>query len=423
MIRYSNGCIYLIASFKNKLLLITIYVVCEVLSLNIVLNENSILSLLLFILFIYFYPRLYIWQIITKLESEVVKLEEYSREAQNTVIKNIKKPKKDVRAKVRDFMNFFVLEPVSVDPYGILKKMEHIIKTSEKRIEAFVDRISDEKSYEKKKNIKYGLLGAMSVTTIYRVVRHYVETIKKTNNLQLALILQMMLPDIMRIAKANVKATKAFVEGIPIGDGIGPLVAALNKKKKGEEIERDVVVSEERIANKKVLVMKAKGPGAEISQARLWRAIEQIIKKKRIKHIISIDASLKLEGEKTGSVAEGVGVAMSPYGVDRAFIEELATKHNIELDGIAIKMSDYEASIPMKREIYNSIPEVQKKLEEIVASSPYKSILVVGVGNTCGIGNSRKEVEKLDKILRPIWRKQKKEEEEERKKKKWWSMP
>ena len=390
--------------------------------MNVILNENGFMSLLLFILFLYFYPRLYIWQIITKLETEVVKLEEYSREAQNTVIKNIKKPRKEVRKKVHDFMNFFIIPPVSVDPYGILKKMEHIIRTSESRIEAFVERISGERSHERRKNIKYGLLGAMSVTTIYKVVRHYVEVIKKTNNLQLALILQMMLPDIMRMAKANVKATKAFVNGIPIGDGIGPLVAAFNKRNKGREIEKDVVVSRERIANKNVWVMKAKGPGAEISQAKLWRAVEKMIKQNKIKHIISIDASLKLEGEKTGSVAEGVGVAMSPFGVDRAFIEELATKYKVELDGIAVKMSDYEASIPMKREIYRALPAVQEKLKELIKTSPHKNILVLGVGNTCGIGNMRKDVENIEKVLKPIWRKQKKEEEEEKKKKKWFGF-
>ncbi len=391
----------------------------KVFDLSVVLNENGWMSLLLFIIFLYFYPRLYIWQIITKLENEVVKLEEYSKEAQNTIIKNVKKPKKEVRKKVSDFMNFFVIPPVSVDPYGILKKMEHLIKTSENRVEAFVERLSGERNRDRKKNLKYGLLGAMSVTTIYKVVRHYVEVIKKTNNLQLALILQMMLPDIMRMAKANVKATKAFVDGIPIGDGIGPLVAALNKKREGKELEKDVVVSRERIANKSVWVMKAKGPGAEISQARLWRAIDKMIKQNKIKHIISIDASLKLEGEKTGTVAEGVGVAMSPFGVDRAFIEELATKYKVELDGIAIKMSDYEASIPMKREIYKSLSIVQERLEALVRESPHRNILVLGVGNTCGIGNKRKDVENLEKTLRPIWRKQKKEEEEKKKKKKW----
>ncbi len=392
-------------------------------------GNNDLLSFLLLILFFYFYPRIYIWQMVSKLETELVKLEEYSKEVQNEVTKKIKSTHKRKKVNIRmlkkrvgEFMDFFVVSPVDTDPYGILKKIEHITKISESRIERFLDRIGGTANRDEKKNIKYGLVGAMGVTMIYKIMRHYIELIKKTNNLQLAMVLQMMLPDILKTAKANVKATKAFLDGIPIGDGVGPLVAAKLKSKVGDEIERDVVVSAEKLGKKKVFVMKAKGKGAEISQAKMWHAIEKLVKKEKIKHIISIDASVKLEGEKTGSVAEGVGFVMSPHGVDRPFVEELATKHGIELDGVIIKMSDYEASIPMKKEIYDAVPAAIEKVRELVELSPHNRILVVGVGNTCGIGNSAKEVENLEKVLRPVWRKLKKEEEEE-KKRKWSLLP
>ena len=392
-------------------------------------GNNDFLSFLLIILFLYFYPRIYLWQVVSKLETELVRLEEYSKEAQKEVARKMKSAHKGerenmrlIRKKVSEFMDFFVVSPVSTDPYGILKKIEHVIKISENRIERFVERVTGTTSRDEKKNIKYGLIGAMGVTMIYKVVRHYVEMIKKTNNLQLAMVLQMILPEILKAAKANVKATKAFLEGIPIGDGVGPLVAAKLKSKAGREIERDVVVSTERIGRKRVFVMKAKGKGAEISQTRMWHAIEKLIKKERVRHIISIDASVKLEGEKTGSVAEGVGFVMSPQGVDRAFVEELATKQRIELDGVVIKMSDYEASIPMKKEIYDAVPLAVEKVRELVELSPHDKILIVGVGNTCGIGNSAKEVENIEKVLRPVWRKLKREEEEE-KRRKWPLFP
>ncbi len=391
---------------------------------------GDLFSFLLFLVFLYFYPKLYLWQILNTLESELVKLEEYAIESQNDVVKKIKKLKGKkgastvtLRKKISAFMDFFAVSPVDIDPYGILNKIEHITKLAESRIERFVSRIAEIEERDSKKNVKFGLLGAMSVVMIYKIMRHYVETIKRTNNIQLGLIIQMMLPEIMKAAKANLKATKAFLDGIPIGDGIGPLVATMMKSKEGEEIEPDVVVSKEKIDGKDVFVLKAKGKGAEISQTKMWRAIEKIVKKEKIKHIISIDASLKLEGEKTGSVAEGVGFVMSPYGVDRPFVEEIATKHGIELDGVIIKMSDVEASIPMKREIYRAAPVALEKVKELIKLSPHRNILVVGVGNTCGVGNSADEVRNLEKVLKPVWRVMKKEEEEERKKAKRWFPP
>ena len=393
--------------------------------------EWWVMNLLFFIVFLFFYPKLYIWAMFSKLDYYVKELEKYAKDAQDAVIKKVckRKSKRSVKERILDFMDFFVSAPVDIDPYGILHKIQHIILNMEEKIENFAKEVIREGENKRKipdaelKDVKYGLIGAMSVTQIYKVIRHYVEVAKKTKNFQIAMMLNMIMPEVMKMAKSSVKSTKAFLQEIPIGDGIGPLVAARNKKEEGEEIEKDVVVSEEKIAGKKVYVMKSKGPGPEISQAHLWKGMEKIVKEKKINYIITIDAALKFEGEKTGKVAEGVGIAMSPYGVDRPFMEEIATKNNIKLEGIIVKMSDYEASVPMCKEIYKAIPKVQEKLEELIKKNKDKNILIIGVGNTCGIGNSVKDVEgkKIEKKLRPFWRKyamEKKKEEEE--KKKWW---
>ena len=152
-------------------------------------------------------------------------------------------------------MNFFISSPVDLDPYGILKKIEMIMDQSEKRFNHFVDRLAPKMSAEEKANLKFGLIGALGVNQIYKVIRHYVITIKKTNNLQLAMVLQMSMPMLIKIAKANVKATQAFVDGTPIGDAIGPMVAASYKSKEGAEVSRDVIVSKEKVAGKNVFVM------------------------------------------------------------------------------------------------------------------------------------------------------------------------
>ncbi len=78
---------------------------------------------------------------------------------------------------------------------------------------------------EKKANIQMGLAGGITVHEISKIVRHYVELVRQTKNIQIAMVLQMQLPMIEKIAKAMYKGTKALSKGEPIGDGLGPLVA------------------------------------------------------------------------------------------------------------------------------------------------------------------------------------------------------
>ncbi len=220
----------------------------------------------------------------------------------------------------------------------------------------------------------------------------------------------MSMPIITKMAKANARAVEAFAKGIPIGDGIGPLIASELKTKEGVEIAKGVVISREKINGRHVYVMKAKGPGAELG--KIGEAVEKAIKKYKINHIITIDAAAKLEGERTGYVAEGVGVMMGGIGVERHHIEELAVKYNIPLDGIIIKMSPEEASIPMKRAIFNARYEAIDKLKENISTlSKDKRILVIGVGNTCGVGNTKEEIKFTSAILEKFWRSIKNKEE------------
>jgi len=61
----------------------------------------------------------------------------------------------------------------------------------------------------------------------------------------------------------------------------------------------------------------------------------------------------------------------------------------------------------MIEEIYNAVPEAIRRIEESIAAVPEgKKVIVVGVGNTCGIGNSASEVEEV------AYKEREKEEEE-----------
>ena len=375
---------------------------------------SNILWLIILVIFFNFYPRIMVSQLLWKLEKSATMLEGLTTKAKNIVLKKLPKKSKEIREKVDNFLEFFMIEPVSLDPYGIIKKLEHISNLSEERFKVFVKDLAPGMDKEEQANLVMGLSGAISLNQLAKVVRHYVETVRKTKNLQLGMVLEMQLPMIERISKALFEGTEALTNGWPVGDSVGCMVAArlIGNSKVREMEEEDVVVAERKIKGKKVIIMKAKGPGGRLG--KLGKAIEKLLKKRKVSKIITIDAAAKLEGEKTGKIAEGVGVAIGGIGVDRAYIENLATKKNIPLDSVVIKMSQEEAIQPIPEAVLKAVPLALQTVERIIENSK-DTVLVVGVGNTCGVGNDGKAAEKAEIEAKKILKMLKKREEKEKK--------
>lgn len=90
---------------------------------------SYIIFFILFIISIFFGPRLMATQSIMKLEQEASDLEEMAEKSKNYIIKSIsKKSDAKLRENVSNFMEFFAITPVETDPYGVIKKIDHIIK-------------------------------------------------------------------------------------------------------------------------------------------------------------------------------------------------------------------------------------------------------------------------------------------------------
>ena len=362
---------------------------------------STIIWFALFIVMIIFGPRLMTAQTILKLEKEASDLEEMAKKSKcyiyNSLPKNSDKKTKD---KISNFMEFFAVSPIETDPYGIMKKLDHMVRNYDYRFKYFVNQIMPNAPEEKKRNVRDALSGAITTHQIAKIVRHYVELIKKYKMFQMAMVIQMQIPLITRMAKASMHATKAFVDGVPIGDGIGPLVAASLMKDGVKEFEdEEFAVAKASIDGREVWVSKALGPGA--STGYPGKFMTKFMKRQKINRIITVDAGLKLEGEKTGTVAEGVGVAMGGIGVDRYEIENIATKRKIPLDAVVIKVSDEEALMPMKKEIFKSVDaSVDSIKESVKRSRKNEKILIMGVGNTCGVGNNTKTVKEVEKKVK-----------------------
>lgn len=382
---------------------------------------GNILWVVFFIFFTLFYSRIIVSQMLWKLEQTAEKLEELTDKGKKIVIRKVSKnPSKQLKDSISNFLEFFMIPPVSLDPFGIVKKIEHVVNLEEKRFKYFVDNIAPHMDKDSQANLMMGLSGAISLNQIAKIVRHYVETIRKTKNLQLAMVLQMQVPLIERIAKALYSGTEALTNGWPIGDAVGNLVAArMVGNEKTKEMDEDTLLARRRLRGKQVLVMKAKGPGGRLG--KLGKSVEKIIRREKISKIITIDAMGKLEGEKTGSTAEGIGVAIGGVGVDRAYIEDIAVKKNMPLDSFVIKMSEEEAIQPMKTEILSAVGNVIKLVEDNISKSRGK-ILVIGVGNSTGIGNNKRGAEESEKLIKNVLKILKERKEKEKKSKWQWLL-
>ncbi|MEM5828493.1 MAG: DUF1512 family protein [Candidatus Aenigmatarchaeota archaeon] len=370
-----------------------------------------ILFIIFFLLFPIIYPRMVLAQSLYFLN---VMIERFNNSLENSKRKFLKLINSKVPSnEVFEMLDFFSIEPTSLDPFGIVKKFELIVDQTDEKLENFIRKISNEKDEEKIKNFKtlYQILIVKNL--LKKILEHYKEIIRKYKNIQIAFLVNFQLPIIERIFNSYQKGFETISNNLPIGDGIGPLIIAnlISEKDKIKEMHECIIVRK-KLYGKNVVLVRAKGPGSRLG--KLHKVVEEIVKKEKIEKIITIDAALKLEGEKSGSIAEGVGVAIGGIGIEKFNIEEIALKYGIKLEAIAVKMSQEEAIKIMNPEIYAAKDRAIKKLKELIEESKGK-VLIIGVGNSVGIPNTLEEIEKieLEKKIRDFWEKFGKEIERE----------
>lgn len=333
---------------------------------------------------------------LTQMRKAVVDLDKMAKESKKIALKAIMKhgkPKQDVEKEFNDFLDFFAIEPVSEDPVGVLKRLEHILDVRNKRFKDAIARLAPNADSETAANLEMAMEGAMASYTLYRLVRHFLVLAEKTKNIQIVMLVQMNIPFLKTFAKAYVDATKAFVEGKPIGDGVGPLtVVKMVKEAKFYEPVEDTVYTEVDFEGRKLLIVKAKGPGGRVGKP--GELIARLAKRRKVARIIMIDAAGKLEGEASGEVVEGVGAAIGGPPVEKYKIEEIAVKRKIPLDAIVIKESYTESLMPLNKRLARGVDEAVERVKNAIRqrTKPGDTVIVAGIGNTIGIGQSAKEL-------------------------------
>ena len=355
-----------------------------------------LLFLMIFILYPNFSQRLQLSYILRDLERKLYGLKRIREEVRSRVIETLRKYSDgnvDLEKEVDQILLSFAITPESMDPYGIVYKLEHIVNTWEDTFEENVRRLCPKADRERAKTLTNLVEVARGIDYLYRVVRHYYLLGKKTSNIYIVLQIQMLMPQLMEIAEAYRQACYAFMQGQPVGDGVGVLAAAKlveGLEKKTYEVAKDTIVHELMMDGKKLFVLRAAGPGGTVGKPA--DGIIKIIENEgeRVKAIVMIDAALKLEGEDTGKVVEGIGAAIGGIGVDKFKIEEIAKKYNIPLYALVIYESIGEAITPMKESIAKAAEEVVERVKSIIRSKVEEgaSVIIAGIGNTVGIGLS-----------------------------------
>ncbi|MEM3267079.1 MAG: DUF1512 domain-containing protein [Conexivisphaerales archaeon] len=288
-----------------------------------------------------------------------------------------------------DFLEYFTIPPVSMDPVGVVKRFDHILTTQDKRIKNEVAQLFST-SDKIERSIIENMVGiAAAMNQIFKIIRHYYILGKKGNNIYLLAQLQMIMPMLLKQADALVNAMSTLELGQPLGDGIGPAsVALLMREKEKRRIGDETVFAETEYKGRRAILVKAEGPEGNVGE--IDDALERIVKEiyPDVSAIIMIDAALKLEGEKTGDVSEGVGAAIGGYGIEKFKIEQLAYEKNIPVYAIIVKESIIEAIGAMRKEIAESVNQVQQTLFRIIEERVPENgrVVVIGVGNTLGVG-------------------------------------
>ena len=279
--------------------------------------------------------------------------------------------------------------PENMDPVGIVNKMELIIRTQEEHVKLKVREIMKSANDIEKTAAINMLEIASALDMIFRVVRHfYLITKKYPDNIYLAAQLQMILPSIVKQADAYLNAMDALEKLLPLGDGVGPLVVSRWMKDcKKYEYDDETVYSEMDYRGRRLAIIKAKGPGATVG--RVDDALSSLLKGPYADSsaVIMIDAALKLEGEKSGDVAVGIGAAIGGLGVEKFKIEEITTKLGIPLYAVIIKESLIEAISVMTRDIAEAAEQARKAILSLIETQVPEGgkAVIIGVGNTLGV--------------------------------------
>ena len=261
--------------------------------------------------FSFFSQKIQVNLVLGKISKSLTKLQRMRDKAKDEAVSAIiemGKPESDPKPRLEALLQFFAIQPNSMDPSGIVHRLEYLVDTVDSRVKEEIKALAPSADETQIQNLQNLVETATGLNSLYRTVRHHYLAGKKGGTVYSTLQIQMELPMIMEEAEAYFSFIDAFKQGKPIGDGVGPLVASkLIADKDMHEVADDMIAAEVTLEGRKVVVTRAKGPGGTVG--KVGDAVAKLINdyKRKVSLIVMVDAGLKLEGEDSGYVLEGVG--------------------------------------------------------------------------------------------------------------------
>ncbi|GEM_PF-180258 len=347
-------------------------------------------------------PRVQTLLIIMQAKSVLKELDYYVNKSTEVLISTISRwrdvEKEDIKKVIEKYIDVFVISPVTLDPVGVIKRLEHLMNTHDEYLRSASRRIVGLDDRNVVNTVMNVLAGVNSVYTLYKYLRHLVVSASKSESLLAAYQIQMVLPRIRLLAASYYDAAKAFSVISTIGDSAGPYVARMLAREFGTEFEKckydeQACVASAEWEGRKIYIVKACGPAPNL--CNFGRVVYNLGKElsDSLKAIITIDAALKLEGEPTGDVQVGIGAAIGDPGHEKYKMETIAAELNVPLMAVIIKESLGEAIVPMSKEIADGCKKAKEEVLELIKEMVPEggSVIVVGVGNTSGVANGLEE--------------------------------
>ena len=299
-----------------------------------------------------------------------------------------------IEESVKNLIEYVVIEPTTLETQGLVAKLKHIVSIYNERIEEYVKSIMPQIERPIIQNFVNAIQALRELNYIYKVINHYYRLALKYRNPYPLVQIYVLMPFIKETANALSNSIQTFIKGHPIGDSAGPMVAYKFMHEKCTSIEeishsiKDTYIAKCIYNGRKVYVIKALGPGGTVGH--LDDAVLYLIEKMHVRPrlVITVDAALKLEGEKTGTITEGIGVAIGGIGIEKFNIESIATKYGIPVYAILIKMSVQEALTSITKDIIDATNRATERVCQVIdtLSREGDEIILVGVGNTIGVG-------------------------------------
>ncbi|MHA1886117.1 MAG: DUF1512 family protein, partial [Promethearchaeota archaeon] len=112
---------------------------------------SLVLNLLFFALIfvsMFYGQKLQGWKASREIQVGLDKLKKWNDECKEILTNNfkefadIKKTQKDLLLQLEDFLTFVTIPPVSLDPYGIIPKFDHVVETRDLRFKEEVELLA-----------------------------------------------------------------------------------------------------------------------------------------------------------------------------------------------------------------------------------------------------------------------------------------